>query len=85
MTISIWWFFLIGVLAMCNAIGWGIAQRRYDAAVSDLQLLSTRPLTVQELAEKKRVHPSTISKLIRRGKIKAEKVGRQWRIAQGGE
>ncbi|WP_460331335.1 helix-turn-helix domain-containing protein [Thermus oshimai] len=37
-------------------------------------------LTPEELADILRVHPETIRKSIRQGKIHAQKVGRLWRI-----
>lgn len=36
--------------------------------------------SVEEAAEILRVHPNTIRNLIKADKIKAEKIGRQWRI-----
>ncbi len=37
-------------------------------------------LTPEELADILRVHPETIRKSIRQGRIRAQKVGRLWRI-----
>lgn len=38
--------------------------------------------TILELAEGLRIHPDTVSKLIRDGKIAAAKIGKQWRISE---
>lgn len=39
-------------------------------------------LTVNEVAEKLRLHPATIAKYVREGKILALKFGRVWRIRE---
>ena len=39
-------------------------------------------LTLEEVAEFSRVHPSTIYRLLRRSKIPAFKVGSDWRFNQ---
>jgi len=36
--------------------------------------------TVQELAEILSLHPKTVQRFIREGKIKATKIGREWRV-----
>ena len=40
----------------------------------------SRPLNVEEVAEYLQIHPNTIFKWIKAGKLKAYKVGREWRI-----
>ena len=39
-------------------------------------------LTVNEIAKKLRLHPATIAKYVREGKILALKFGRVWRIRE---
>jgi DNA binding domain, excisionase family len=41
-----------------------------------------RPFTVEEAADFLKVHIHTVLKMIKDGKMKAGKVGREWRIAQ---
>lgn len=86
MTVSFSLFIIIGLVAIMSSIGWLVAERRREAAQRGyenvLQYLRP-PETIKEYAEKKRIHPSTVARLAREGKIKAEKVGRQWRISQG--
>jgi len=41
-----------------------------------------RPFTVEEAAEYLQVHVNTITKMIKDGKLKAGKIGREWRIAR---
>jgi excisionase family DNA binding protein len=69
-----------------TATVWGFGERGLRKAAEEerdwfLQAAKS-PLTVQELAAQKRVSVSTVARLAREGKIKAEKVGRQWRISQ---
>ena len=39
-----------------------------------------RPFNVEEVAEYLRIHPNTILQWIKAGRLKAHKVGREWRI-----
>lgn len=39
-----------------------------------------RPLTVEEVAEFLKLHPKTVAKWINEGRIKAVKLGREWRV-----
>ncbi len=41
---------------------------------------AARPFTVEETAEYLKIHPKTITKWILSGRLKAAKVGREWRI-----
>ena len=83
MTISIWWFGVVLVWAIVST-GLVLHQRWERKEVEkENTRLRTSPLTVQELATQKRVSVSTVARLAREGKIKAEKVGSQWRISQG--
>lgn len=83
--ISIWWFLGAVVWAVLATILVFVGQWERLEAEKEWKQLSAAPLTIKELAAQKRVHPSTVAKLIRKGEIQAEKVGRQWRIRRGGE
>ena len=83
--ISMWLVGVLVLLIVALFFLWVRAVRKWQDVAHDLQFLGTRPLTVHELAAKKRVSVSTVARLAREGKIKAEKVGRQWRISQGEE
>lgn len=39
-------------------------------------------LTVSQVAEMLQIHPITARKYVREGKIKAKKMGRQWRVTR---
>ena len=43
---------------------------------------ANRPFTVEEAADYLQVHINTITRMIKEGKLKAGKVGREWRIAR---
>lgn len=42
-------------------------------------------LTVNEYARVHRIHPTTVRRLCRRGRLEGKRVGRQWRIVASGE
>ena len=44
---------------------------------------TNRPFTAEEAADYLKVHVNTITRMIKEGKLKAGKVGREWRIARG--
>lgn len=81
----IWISVAFAGLAMLFLLLWIQATFKWKEAARDLQVMARGPLTVEECAVRKRVSKSTIARLAREGKIPAEKVGRQWRISQGGE
>ena len=85
MMISMWLVGVLVLLIVALFFLWVRAVIKWQDVAHDLQLLGTRPLTAKELATQKRVSVSTVARLARAGKIKAEKVGRQWRISQGEE
>jgi len=37
-------------------------------------------MTIEEVAEYLRVHPSTVYRLVRQGALPAVKIGKQWRV-----
>ena len=37
-------------------------------------------MTIEEVAEYLRVHPSTVYRLVRQGSLPAVKIGKQWRV-----
>ena len=43
---------------------------------------ASRPFTVEDAADYLQVHVNTITRMIKEGKLKAGKVGREWRIAR---
>ena len=45
-----------------------------------IQMVNDKIMTVEEVAKYLRVHFQTVLKLLREGTIKAQKVGRSWRI-----
>ena len=82
MTVSIWW--LAGAcVVIANLLMLWLAERWFrKLAESELAACTLPPSTIKEYAQRNRIHPTMVGKMIRRGDIHAEKVGRQWRIKQ---
>jgi excisionase family DNA binding protein len=51
-----------------------------DNMASETRLNLPRVMTVKELSEYLRVHPSTIYKLLRRGELPGFRIGTDWRF-----
>jgi excisionase family DNA binding protein len=51
-----------------------------DAMATDSKYTLPRVMTVKELSDYLRVHPSTIYKLLRRGELPGFRIGTDWRF-----
>jgi excisionase family DNA binding protein len=58
----------------------GQAAKTNQGGVSQLKVETSRVLTVKELSDYLKVHPSTIYRQLKRGRLPAFKVGSDWRF-----
>jgi len=68
-----------GVRNVASRVGYDVLAKRGDVTMV-MKLESSRVMTVKELSDYLKVHPSTVYRQLKRGGLPAFKVGSDWRF-----